>query len=149
MTHIFKTGFPIILNFNVIPLQSEDFTWSFLNFLKHSWFIFQEKLRYFANYFCNVCSDARTGGFIFKMGRKRRPPCPLSFPRIILGRSISHPISLCETLAEAKKKTWLSFLVISFVSSFLLRKRWTQEAFYSMCQLIEKKKLQQSQPQPD
>ena len=66
------------------------------SFLKHSWFIFPENEDFFLPGFCLVCSVP----FIFKRRRHL-----LSFPRrIILGRSISHPISLCET----EEKTWLS-----------------------------------------
>ena len=88
---------------------------------------FPRKWRFFCQDFCVVCSVP----FIFKRRRHL-----LSFPRrIILGRSISHPISLCETLCWRKNVT-LSFFFL--VISFVRRKRWTQEAFYSMCQLIEK-----------
>ena len=76
--------------------------WDFLklerSFLKliHDSFSLKVKIFFFCQDFCVVCSVP----FIFKRRRHL-----LSFPRrIILGRSISHPISLCET----EEKTWLS-----------------------------------------
>ena len=69
---------------------------------------FLRKMKIFCQDFCVVCSVP----FIFKRRRHL-----LSFPRrIILGRSISHPISLCETLCWRKNVTLsFFFLVISFV----------------------------------
>ena len=73
--------------------------WDFLklerSFLKLIHDSFSSKMKIFCQDFCVVCSVP----FIFKRRRHL-----LSFPRIILGRSISHPISLCET----EEKTWLS-----------------------------------------
>ena len=67
-----------LLLIHPVPYVALFSFWDFLKLSKvYSWFIFPEN-----EDFCVVCS----------------------VPRIILGRSISHPISLCET----EEKTWLS-----------------------------------------
>ena len=92
----------------------------------YSWFIFLENEDFFAKIFALFALFRlflREGDIFsrFRGGSFWAGPSHIQF----------HCVRLCW-----RKNVTLSFFFL--VISFVRRKRWTQEAFYSMCQLIEK-----------